>query len=196
MIVSVLGESRSLSAFRRLARRLGVRRQPLELFHNRVLTHVPINDLRVAYLRLIGMRAGSHTYLFAGSEVLSPQSVEIAGNCHIGRFCQIDGRGGIRIGKNVVIASHTLLITADHDPQSEDFGGRLGAIVLEDRVWLGSRVTVLKGVTIGEGAVVAAGSVVHRDVPPWTIVSGVPAQKIGDRSKQQTYRIDYGPRWY
>ncbi|BBH17092.1 hypothetical protein Back2_13790 [Nocardioides baekrokdamisoli] len=167
-----------------------------ELFHNRALTHLPWTWLRVAYLRRLGMEAGPHTYLFGGSEVLEPRNLTIAGNCHIGRFCQIDARGGISIGRNVVIASHTLLITADHDPDDPEFGGRLGPITIRDRVWLGSRVTILKGVTIGEGAVVTAGSVVHRDVPPWTIVGGVPAVPIRDRSREQTYEIDSGPRFY
>lgn len=142
------------------------------------------------------MRAGDHTYLFADSEFIAPQNLVIAGNCHIGRYCQIDARGGISIGRNSVIASHSLLITADHDPQAPGFDGRLAPIVIGDRVWLGSRVIILKGVTVGEGAVVAAGSVVHRDVAPWTIVSGVPAKPIGRRSREQTYEIDQGPTWY
>ena len=173
-----------------------VRRRSGELFHNRILTHIPWNDLRVGFLRLLGMVAGEHTYLFGGSEVLAAHNITILGNCHIGRFCQLDGRGGIRIGRNAVIASHTLLVTADHDVQAPDFHGRLGPIIIGDRVWLGSRVTILRGVTVGEGAVVAAGSVVHRDVAPWTIVSGVPAKPIGTRSQMQTYTIDVGPRWY
>jgi acetyltransferase-like isoleucine patch superfamily enzyme len=57
-------------------------------------------------------------------------------------------------------------------------------------------VVVLKGVTVGEGAVVAAGSVVHRDVAPYSIVSGVPAVGIGERSRDLNYEVDYGPRWY
>lgn len=183
-------------SLRHAARRLAPSRAFGELLHNRLLTHVPWNSARLAYLRVLGMSAGPHTHLFGGSEVLSPQNLTIHGNCHIGRFCQIDARGGITIGRNVVIASHTLLITADHDVQAPGFDGRLGRITIEDRVWLGSRVVVLKGVTIGEGAVVAAGSVVHRDVPPWTIVSGVPAQPIGRRNSHQTYEIDSGPQWY
>jgi maltose O-acetyltransferase len=50
--------------------------------------------------------------------------------------------------------------------------------VLEDDVWLGARVVVLRGVTIGAGSVVAAGSVVHRDVPPRCLAGGVPATVI------------------
>lgn len=177
-------------------KRLLPSRATAELVHNRLLTHIPLNDLRLAALRTLGLQAGPHTYLFGSSEVVAPENISIAGNCHIGRFCQIDGRGGITIGRNVVIASHTLLITADHDPQDPGFTGRLGPIVIEDRAWLGSRVIVLRGVTIGEGAVVAAGSVVRKDVAPWTIVSGVPARRVGERNSNQTYEINYGPRFY
>jgi putative colanic acid biosynthesis acetyltransferase WcaF len=186
----------TLGERRRRARRLFPRRWVAELVHNRALTSVPNNSLRVGYLRRLGMRVGDHTYLFGGSEVLAPENISIEGNCHIGRFCLLDGRGGIRIGRNVVIASHTLLITADHDAQSPGFDGRLGSITIGDRVWLGSRVTVLKGVEIGTGAVVAAGAVVASDVPPWSIVGGVPAKVMGSRSRDQNYEIDYGPQWY
>lgn len=167
-----------------------------ELLVNRFLTHIPHVGVRRAALRVLGAQFGPHVYLFAGSEFLSPERLRIAGGAHIGRSCQIDARGGITIGHHVVIASHVLLITADHDIQSPDFGGRLGEITIGDRVWIGSGAIVLKGVTLGEGAVVSAGSVVHSDVPPWTVVRGVPAVPIGTRSREQTYTIDHGPRWY
>jgi maltose O-acetyltransferase len=51
-------------------------------------------------------------------------------------------------------------------------------VIIEDNVWLATRCTILKGVTIGHGAVVAAGAVVTRDVPPYTLVGGVPAKII------------------
>ena len=56
--------------------------------------------------------------------------------------------------------------------------GRACPVVIEDDVWLAARVVVLKGVTIGRGAVVAAGAVVTKDVPPYTLVGGVPAKFI------------------
>lgn len=171
-------------------------RPATELLYNRFLTHIPFSPLRNTYLRRLGMAIGPNVYMFGSSEVLSPKTIAISGNCHIGRHCQIDGRGGIRIGRNVVIASHCLLITADHDITSPDFGGRLGSIVIEDRVWIGSRATVLRNVTIGEGAVVAAGSVVVNDVAPWAVVGGVPARPIGERPRHQTYEITSGPVFY
>ena len=55
-------------------------------------------------------------------------------------------------------------------------------VAIGDDVWLGARVIVLKGVTIGDGAIVGAGSVVTRDIPPWSIAGGQPAKVI------RTYR--------
>lgn len=58
---------------------------------------------------------------------------------------------------------------------------RSPGITIEDDVWIGANVTLLKGLTIGTGAVVGAGSVVTRTVAPYTIVAGVPAKKLRDR---------------
>lgn len=171
-------------------------RRILEGLLNRVVTHIPVNDIRILVLRVLGASIGPHTYLNTGSEFLAPENLRIAGGLHVGRFCQIDARGGISIGADVVIASHVLLITADHDIRDPGFGGRLGSIAIGDRVWIGSRAMILKGVTIGEGAVVAAGAVVARDVEPWTVVGGVPARPVDTRPQHQTYRIDYGQRWH
>jgi maltose O-acetyltransferase len=96
----------------------------------------------------------------------------------------------------VCIASHTLLITADHNIHSPDFEGRLGAVEIGDYVWLCSRVIVVKGVKIGNGAVVAAGSVATKDVPGHSVVSGVPAVHIGMRTSDLTYELSLGPVWY
>lgn len=61
-----------------------------------------------------------------------------------------------------------------------------GGIVVGDDVWIGARATILDGVTIGQGAVVAAGAVVTKDVPPYSIVGGVPARVIKSRFDSET----------
>ena len=59
-----------------------------------------------------------------------------------------------------------------------DAPGKSAPITIEDDVWLATRAVVLKGVTVGRGAVVATGAVVTKDVPPYTLVAGVPARPI------------------
>lgn len=108
----------------------------------------------------------------------------------------------VQIGNYCSIGPETVFITGGgHEYtgiSTYPFRGKLGLpggeslskgpIVVEDDVWLGFRVTVLSGVTIGRGAVVAAGSVVTKDVPPYVIVGGVPAKVIKYRFPQEVIR--------
>jgi maltose O-acetyltransferase len=95
----------------------------------------------------------------------------------------LNASGRIDIGDRVTIGHHVMVITDSHrmsDP-SRRGGERLSApVTIEDGVWVGARVTILPGVTLGRGCVVAAGAVVADDVAPHTLVGGVPARKISD----------------
>ena len=84
----------------------------------------------------------------------------------------------IKIGKGAKI-SHNVTIM-DGDGHSMEYDGYISVkpIVIEDHVWIGTKSTILKGVTIGEGAIVAAGSVVTKDVPSHSLVAGNPAKVI------------------
>lgn len=85
----------------------------------------------------------------------------------------------VTIGENCAIGNMSLIMDSDfHTPGDHKIWPEARPVVLEDDVWLGARVTVLKGVTIGRGAVVAAGAVVTKDVAPRTVVGGVPARLI------------------
>ncbi len=92
----------------------------------------------------------------------------------------------LTLGKNVLVADNVSFRTADHEfsdvdrPMVEQ-GERRGSIVVEDGVWLGANVTVLRGVRIGRDAIVGANAVVTRDVPACAIVGGVPARLIRSR---------------
>jgi maltose O-acetyltransferase len=110
--------------------------------------------------------------------------------------CLLDGRKfKIKIGSDVSIGPEASILTLGHDPQSPDFGDRGGDVVIGNRVWIGYRALILPGVTIGDGAVVGAGSVVAKDVEPFAIVVGNPARKVGERSKDLSYSLNYDPRF-
>lgn len=91
--------------------------------------------------------------------------------------------GGVFIGNNVDIAQDVYIWSEQHDYNSPDYSSVCKPVIIEDYVWLASRVTILPGVKIGRGAVVASGAVVTKDVPSLAIVAGVPARIIGQRNK-------------
>jgi acetyltransferase-like isoleucine patch superfamily enzyme len=96
--------------------------------------------------------------------------------------CELIARTYIEIGEDCRIGPHTLIYDSDfHElsPDRRDEQGSSAPVVIGDNVWIGARVMILKGVSIGKDAVIAAGSVVTKDVPQGSIVAGVPAKQVG-----------------
>lgn len=83
----------------------------------------------------------------------------------------------VTIGDDVIIAEDVIIRDSDRHEISGS-RGMSASIVIGNHVWIGARAIILKGVTIGDGAVIAAGAVVTKDVPPRTLVGGVPARAI------------------
>lgn len=103
----------------------------------------------------------------------------------IGVDCEINGP--VTIGKNVLMGPEVVVYTSNHryeDPNvpivMQGFSPA-ERVVIEDDVWIGRRVMIMPGCHIGTGSVLAAGAVVTRDVPEYSIVGGVPAKVIGTR---------------
>jgi acetyltransferase-like isoleucine patch superfamily enzyme len=84
----------------------------------------------------------------------------------------------IKIGNDVRLSKGVMIRDSDNHDMARPGYMQSMPVVISDHVWIGLRAIILKGVTIGEGAVVAAGAVVTRDVPPRTLVGGVPARVI------------------
>jgi len=112
--------------------------------------------------------------------------IAIGDDCSLNPFAIIYGHGGVHIGNGVRIASHSVIIPANHNiplagtPLYQS-GIRATGIGIGDDVWIGSGAQILDGVHIGSNAVVGAGSVVTKSVPAHSTVAGVPARIIRDR---------------
>lgn len=105
--------------------------------------------------------------------------LEIGNNVFINFGSSLVSSAHVRIGNDCLIGAHVTVMDCDfHRVEDKAWDTTGKPIVIEDRVWLGNRSMVLKGVTIGEDAVVAAGAVVTRDVPAHTLVAGVPAKIV------------------
>ena len=129
------------------------------------------------FVNLWGCRIGRDCVISSFVEV--GRGVEIGDRCKIEAFTYIPP--GVRIGNDVFIGPG-VIFTNDKYPIA--FGGfKLLTTTVEDGVSIGARAVILPGITIGERAVVGAGSVVSKDVPPSTVVAGVPAQPIGTREE-------------
>ncbi len=103
----------------------------------------------------------------------------IGDNVFINAGTSIGAASEVRIGSGCAIGNYSLVMDSDfHNVDDHTKPAIPAPVVIEDDVWLGARVTVLKGVVIGKGAVVAAGAVVTKDVPPRALVGGVPAKLI------------------
>lgn len=143
--------------------------------------------LRPALYRAVGMRIGQGTRIY-GQVTLEGvgaiiENVTIGDECLLTTPIYLNASGEIRIGNRVTLGHHVVIITDDHRMNNpERRGGERFAqpVTLEDGVWVGARATILPGVTLGRGCVVAAGGLVTRDVPPHTLVAGVPARRIKD----------------
>lgn len=114
-------------------------------------------------------------------------SLVVGHDVFIGTGCEFNFRRRIEIGPYCLIAAGCRFIDHDHGIARCDIpmagqAGEEAPIILQEDVWLGANVIVLKGVTIGRGAVLAAGAVVTRDIPAFEIWGGVPARKLGQRA--------------
>ncbi len=143
---------------------------------------------------IVGERCCIDTYarLFAANDA----TLLIEDNVGIGPFNIINAFDDCVIGKNTMFGPYVNINCADHglelgEPMRYQ-KGTYGPVIIGEDCWIASHAVILKGVTVGNGAVVAAGAVVTKDIPPFSIAAGVPAQVIGDRRELKN---QYIPLW-
>ncbi|WP_226347111.1 DapH/DapD/GlmU-related protein [Agilicoccus flavus] len=129
--------------------------------------------------RLTGAPVPASVALFPPFHCEFGKNLRFGENVFVNMGCMFQDTGGITIGDGSLIGHGSVLTTLNHGVDPARRGDMIPApVVIGRNVWLGARVTVVPGVTIGDGAIVAAGAVVTSDVPPDTIVGGVPARAL------------------
>ena len=162
-------------------------------FFNKMILKIPFSTIRLFFLRgyiIFGKETNIMRHVEILNESFDRSQITIGNNSVINAYCLLDGRKGkIKIGNNVDIAREAAIFTLEHDPNSDYYETIPGDVIIEDYVWISSRATILPNVRIGTGAIVASNAVVTKDVPPMTIVGGVPAKKIGIRKSKLKYNL-------
>ena len=138
--------------------------------------------------------------IFIGGKTCLTSKTVLGSNVNFNGM-KIRGNGRVIIGDNFHSGEECLIITSNHN---FDYGEAIPydntnidkEVVFGDNVWLGSRVLVLGGVTIGEGAIIQAGSVVVKDIPPLAIAGGSPATVFKYRDKEHYYRLKEAGRFH
>ncbi len=164
----------------------------LAFLYNSLISYVPLRFIRHWYLKIYLATFGAGNDIQMRSRFLNGRKISLGDRNVINFGCLLDGRRFfITTGNDVSIGPEASILSLGHDPQSPTFDDRGADVVIEDRAWIAYGAIILPGVTIGEGAVVGAGAVVTQDVSPYTIVAGNPARKIGERSKNLSYELNF-----
>jgi maltose O-acetyltransferase len=149
----------------------------------RLLPTLSANRVRSLLVRAAGIAVGPGT-LIGGPIRITGRSggvLQIARDCWINGGCHFDVSADITIEQGVSLGQEVLVVTDSHlhgDATRRAGGLAASPVVIEQGAWIGARAVLLPGITVGSGAIVAAGAVVAADVPPDTLVGGVPARFI------------------
>ena len=168
--------------YERVQRAIGVTEQ---------LNRIPYDDreaIREAWIELTGAAVDGTFHLIPPLYSDHGVNIRVGRDVFINQACMLNDIGGIEIGDDVMLGPRVSLLGAGHpiNPGRRRRQILAAPIAIERGVWLGAGATVLQGVTVGADAVVAAGAVVTRDVPPRTLVAGVPAGVLaGDLGREK-----------
>ena len=143
--------------------------------------------LRTFWAKRIVCHAGKNVNIERGA-VFTP-GLSIGDNSGIGIRCEV--YGNVTIGNDVMMGPEVVIYTSGHAHERTDVSMRLQGdseerpVVIGNDVWIGRRAMIMPGVTIGDGCIIAAGAVVTKDVPEYTVAAGVPAKVVRDRKQLQ-----------
>lgn len=141
--------------------------------------HTP-DEIRTLFGELTGKSVDKSFMMFPPFYTDCGLNITVGRNVFINSCCNFQDQGGITIGDGSQIGHKVTLATLNHGIAPQDRGTLYPSpITIGKNVWIGAGATLVPGITIGHNSIVGAGSVVTKDVPPNTIVAGVPSKIIG-----------------
>lgn len=146
-----------------------------------------LNAIKATFLRLLGAEIGSRVVFYPGVWITPPSGLSLGDDVDLALEVLITTGGGVSIGERTLIGYRTQILSGNHIVPTRpnrifDAGHERKPVSIGRDVWIGASCLVLPGVSIGEGSVIGAGSVVSRDIPPWSVAVGNPAVVIKERS--------------
>ena len=147
--------------------------------------HTP-EEVRRIFSALTGRPVDDTFTLFPPFHTDCGKNIAVGKNVFINSGCKFQDQGGIVIDDGALIGHNVVLATLNHSLAVRDRQDLIpGPIRIGKNAWIGSNVTILPGVTGGDGAVVAAGAVVTKDVPAYTVAGGVPARVLRSLTEEE-----------
>lgn len=159
-------------------------KQILWYITNRVFfkTIIPFpNKIKRSILILFGAKIKRRLVIKPSVSIKFPWKLQIGNNTWIGENVWIDNLENVVIGNNVCISQGALLLTGNHDYTITSFDYRNAPIIIEDGCWVGAKSVVCPGVTLKSHSILTVGSIATKDLDPYTIYQGNPAQAIRKR---------------
>ena len=163
---------------------------------NTFVANIPFNIIRLTILRLLGYQIDRTTSIHVGCTFLGKGSqLYIGENTTVNTECVLDSRSRLEIGSSCSISRGVLMLSLTHDHRISSFPLLKKEVIIGDGVWIGANAIIIPGVNLGSNCVVGAGSVVTKNFPPYSILAGNPAKKIGTRLVEQKISKSYVP-WF
>ncbi|MEA2263117.1 MAG: putative colanic acid biosynthesis acetyltransferase WcaF [Acidobacteriaceae bacterium] len=141
----------------------------------------PFHAWRAFLLRGFGAKLGPNCHFYPRSRVWAPWNLECADGVTLGDEAEIYNPSVVSMGSHAIVSQQAYICGATHDYNDPAFPLISSPMSLGAYSWICARASVSPGVNVGEGAVLGLGSVATRDLEPWTVYAGVPAQRVKQR---------------
>ena len=145
----------------------------------------PFHAWRAFLLRCFGAKLGPHCHFYRRSRIWAPWNLVCADGASLGDEAEIYNPSLVSMGSHAIVSQQAYICGATHDYNDSSFPLISFPMSLGAYSWVCARASVSPGVNLGEGAVLALGSVATRDLEPWTVYAGVPAQPVKQRARHE-----------